>query len=35
MAIDLVIAFNAENIRKALHALDEACFRPAVPVTPE
>ncbi len=35
MDIDLVIALNPENILKALHALEEACFRPAVPVTPE
>jgi hypothetical protein len=35
MDIDLVIALNPENILKALHALKEACFRPAVPVTPE
>lgn len=35
MDIDLVIALNPENILKALHALAEACFRPAVPVTPE
>jgi len=35
MDIDLVIALNPENILKALHALEEECFRPAVPVTPE
>jgi len=35
MAVDLVIALNPENILKALLALEEASFRPAVPVTPE
>jgi hypothetical protein len=35
MDIDLVIALNPENILKALHGLAGACFRPAVPVTPE
>ena len=35
MDIDLVIALNPENILKALHGLEEARFRPAVPVTPE
>ncbi len=35
MDINLVIALNPENIIKALHALEEACFQPAVPVTPE
>ena len=35
MDIDLVIALNPENILKALHALEEERFRPAVPVTPE
>jgi hypothetical protein len=35
MDIDLVIALNSENILKALRALEEACFHPAVPVTPE
>lgn len=35
MDIDLVIALNPENILKALHGLEKACFRPAVPVTPE
>jgi len=35
MDIDLVIALNPENILKALLALEEASFRPAVPVTPE
>lgn len=35
MDIDLVIALNPKNILKALHALEEECFRPAVPVTPE
>ena len=33
MHIDLVIALNPENIIKALHALEEERFRPAVPVT--
>jgi hypothetical protein len=35
MDIDLVIALNAENILRTLRALEEASFRPAVPVTPE
>jgi hypothetical protein len=35
MDIDLVIALSPENILRALHALDEASFRPAVSVTPE
>lgn len=35
MDIDLVIALHPENISKALHALDDEGFRPAVPVTPE
>ena len=35
MDIDLVIALNPKNILKALRALEEECFRPAVPVTSE
>jgi hypothetical protein len=35
MDIDLVIALSPQNILKALHALYDATFKPAVPVTPE
>jgi hypothetical protein len=35
MDIDLVIALNRENILKAMYALDETSFKPAVPITPE